>query len=118
VTKAFKIDRVSKVLGQRVQQFRKARRFSQQRLADQLGVSFQQVQKYECGANRISVPMLLCISEALKIPVMQLLDTQSPENDIPLKCALAFAQIQDAKSREHVASIWYEIALMAARLKE
>ena len=39
-----------------------------------LGLSFQQVQKYETGANRISAAMPLAIAQALDAPVALLLD--------------------------------------------
>jgi transcriptional regulator with XRE-family HTH domain len=42
---------------------------SQERLADLLGVTFQQVQKYEKGVNRIAASRLFDISGALEIPV-------------------------------------------------
>src|SRR5262249_42271996 len=42
---------------------------SQERLAQMLGISFQQVQKYEWGANRISASRLLEVSTALSMPV-------------------------------------------------
>lgn len=41
---------------------------SQQALAAQLGISFQQVQKYERGANRISASMLYAAARALGLP--------------------------------------------------
>jgi transcriptional regulator with XRE-family HTH domain len=43
---------------------------SQQELAEAVGVSFQQIQKYEKGANRISAALLFQIAEALKVGVM------------------------------------------------
>lgn len=42
---------------------------SQEKLGDSLGVTFQQVQKYEKGANRIGASRLQKISEILKTPV-------------------------------------------------
>jgi transcriptional regulator with XRE-family HTH domain len=42
---------------------------SQTALADRLGVTFQQLQKYESGANRISASRLWQIAEALEVPV-------------------------------------------------
>jgi transcriptional regulator with XRE-family HTH domain len=42
---------------------------SQERLADQIGVTFQQVQKYERGTNRIGASRLQTIATALAIPV-------------------------------------------------
>ena len=42
---------------------------TQQQLAGPVGVRFQQIQKYECGANRISAARLGALSEALDVPV-------------------------------------------------
>lgn len=42
---------------------------SQERLADALGLTFQQVQKYERGANRVSASKLYEIARFLKVPV-------------------------------------------------
>jgi len=47
---------------------------SQEALAEQCGVSFQQIQKYENGANRISFSRLVQIARALKCRVVDLLD--------------------------------------------
>jgi transcriptional regulator with XRE-family HTH domain len=47
---------------------------SQEGLAEQCGVSFQQVQKYENGANRISFSRLVQIARALKCRVVDLMD--------------------------------------------
>jgi transcriptional regulator with XRE-family HTH domain len=51
-------------LGTRVRTTRKTQGMSQAYLADRIGCSFQQVQKYESGANRLSVGTLLRISKA------------------------------------------------------
>jgi len=40
---------------------------TQQQLAEAIGVKFQQVQKYETGANRIAAPRLFMIAEELKV---------------------------------------------------
>jgi transcriptional regulator with XRE-family HTH domain len=42
---------------------------TQQQLADSVGIRFQQIQKYECGANRISAARLWRLSQALEVPV-------------------------------------------------
>jgi transcriptional regulator with XRE-family HTH domain len=53
-------------VGRRVRQRRKAMGVTQERLADDLGLTFQQVQKYERGANRISASKLYEIAAALQ----------------------------------------------------
>lgn len=60
---------VDKKIGERVRVRRLEISMSQEKLADLLGVTFQQVQKYEKGVNRIAASRLLDISVALEIPV-------------------------------------------------
>jgi transcriptional regulator with XRE-family HTH domain len=59
---------VDKHVGNRVRMRRLMLGISQQNLGGALGVSFQQVQKYENGANRIGASRLQRISEILKVP--------------------------------------------------
>ncbi len=56
-------------LGKRLRRRRRLLGLTQQQLADAVGVRFQQIQKYECGANRISAARLWKLSEALEVPV-------------------------------------------------
>ncbi len=56
-------------LGKRLRRRRRLLGLTQQQLADAVGVRFQQIQKYECGANRISAARLWRLSEALEVPV-------------------------------------------------
>lgn len=60
---------VDRKVGQRVRSRRLEIGMSQERLAELLGVTFQQVQKYEKGVNRIAVSRLWDISVALELPV-------------------------------------------------
>ena len=56
-------------LGRRLRRRRRLLGLTQQQLALQVGIRFQQIQKYECGANRISAARLWQLSEALESPV-------------------------------------------------
>ena len=56
-------------VGRRVRSRRLECRLSQTELADRIGVTFQQVQKYEKGVNRIGAGRLQRISEVLNVPV-------------------------------------------------
>ena len=47
---------------------------TQAQLADKLGVTFQQVQKYEKGVNRLSAAMMVRIAEVLKVDVQYFFD--------------------------------------------
>lgn len=59
------VDRLDVALGENVRWLRRQRNMSQQDLGRALGVSFQQVQKYERGTNRISFSTLMRVREAL-----------------------------------------------------
>lgn len=61
-------------LGAAVRIRRRTMGISQEALAEQCGVSFQQIQKYENGANRISFSRLVQIARALQCRVIDLMD--------------------------------------------
>jgi len=63
--------------GQRIKVERLARRMSQTELAERIGVSFQQVQKYESGSNRVGAGRLSRIAEVLGIPVGAFFETDA-----------------------------------------
>lgn len=65
-------DPIDASVGARIRLTRKIRGWSQQALAEAVGVSFQQVQKYERGTNRVSASMLVRIAAALGVSVAEL----------------------------------------------
>jgi transcriptional regulator with XRE-family HTH domain len=77
-------------VGKRVRERRMLLGWSQQRLAEALGVSFQQVQKYERGANRFSSSMLAATAKALEVPISHLFeDRHRNEPEAPFADLLA-----------------------------
>lgn len=56
-------------VGKRLRRRRRLLGLTQQALGDMVGIRFQQIQKYECGANRISAARLFELSEALTVPI-------------------------------------------------
>ncbi len=61
-------------VGTRVRLRRKTSKMSQEQLGDQLGITFQQVQKYERGTNRVGASRLWKISQVLEVPVQYFYD--------------------------------------------
>jgi len=61
-------------IGQRLRRARLAKGLTQTGLADKIGVSFQQVQKYENGSNRVSSSRLVGITNTLGVPVTYFYD--------------------------------------------
>lgn len=70
-------------LGAAVRIRRRTIGMSQEALAEQCGVSFQQIQKYENGANRISFSRLVQIARALRCRVVDLMDVlDTPDREM------------------------------------
>ena len=67
-------DSVDVHVGQRLRVRRSLMGMSQEKLADSIGLTFQQIQKYERGVNRISAGRLFQFSKILDIPVSYFYD--------------------------------------------
>jgi len=109
-------------VGQRVRARRRELKISQQALSDEIDVTFQQVQKYERGANRISASKLFGISQVLGVPmdyffeglpVFEASDDLSAEQDASafvrsregVALAAAFSTLSPAKRRFFVSAV-------------
>lgn len=78
-------DPVDVHVGSRVRLRRKLLGMSQERLGESIGLTFQQVQKYERGANRIGVSRLHQLGRVLEVPVSFFFDDapESVDIDVP-----------------------------------
>lgn len=56
-------------IGKRLRRRRRLLGLTQQQLAGSIGIRFQQIQKYECGANRVTAGRLYELAVALNVPV-------------------------------------------------
>lgn len=70
-------------LGAAIRLRREALGVTQAALADKIGVTFQQVQKYERGLNRVAASRLVGIALALETSVGELLDETTANDDKP-----------------------------------
>ncbi len=100
-------------VGKRLRTARTVRGISQEQLGDHFGISFQQIQKYENGSNRIAASKLYVMSEVLGVPVAYFfegLEEAGPSDDDEstvrpgegLKFAREFAKIKNPKLRDRV----------------
>ena len=121
---------IDKHVGSRVRMRRMMLAMSQEKLGDALGLTFQQVQKYEKGTNRIGASRLQQISQILQVPVefffegAQNLGGGNGMQDAPtatyvsdflatsegLSLTKAFTRIKDAKLRRRIVDLVEEIA--------
>jgi transcriptional regulator with XRE-family HTH domain len=63
------MDEIDIHLGRRLRRRRRLLGLTQQELAHACGVRFQQIQKYECAANRMSAARLWQLAEVLEVPI-------------------------------------------------
>ena len=73
--------RIDAMVGARVRMLRERRKMSQTALGEAIGVSFQQVQKYERGANRISASALFHIARTLGVSPADFFEGLSAQDD-------------------------------------
>jgi len=124
------IDPYDGEVGLRIRSLRQSRRMSQSDLADRLGLTFQQVQKYEKGTNRVSAGRLQRIAEIFSVPVSAFFATKTHdggEGHDPFACLHttgavqlleAYDRIQDGKLRRALLELAERIALVAQRPRE
>ena len=117
-------------IGARLRTRRRQLGLSQSDLAERLGVSFQQVQKYERGANRVAASTLLAASQALNVTVGWLVgeDVVPEAGDEEVFRALAkpgamelleaFNRIPDSRTRHALVGLAREMADAALRARE
>ena len=84
-------------VGRRLRMQRKILGLSQSDLGDALGITFQQIQKYEKGTNRIGASRLLQIAKLVKVEVSYFFDGQEPkpQGDEPPNEVIAFLESPD-----------------------
>ena len=112
---------VDVAVGRNVRIWRMSRGLSQQQLANRIGVTFQQLQKYEVGANRIGTGRLVKLAAILGVPISALFegtDAAEPSRSLlalvsdsrSFRLAHAFAAIKNNKARESLVNMVEKIA--------
>jgi transcriptional regulator with XRE-family HTH domain len=76
-------------VGKRLRRRRRLLGLTQQQLAESIGIRFQQIQKYECGANRVTASRLFELSVALNVPVNYFFEGLQSMNSAPVPGAPA-----------------------------
>jgi transcriptional regulator with XRE-family HTH domain len=88
---------INQHIGSRIRTRRTLMRMSQQKLAEAIGLTFQQVQKYETGANSVSAARLHQIAEILDAPVSFFFDDFGSSKGAPtLQNAVALGDVETA----------------------
>jgi transcriptional regulator with XRE-family HTH domain len=102
-------------LGKRIRLRRVEQKISQAELGDKLGVSFQQVQKYEKGVNRVGAARLQQIASALDVPVTFFYDGDNKSREVEsllfldsafsLRLLRAYSKIKDQTVQRQLVSL-------------
>jgi transcriptional regulator with XRE-family HTH domain len=119
---------IDKHVGSRVRMRRMMLQMSQEKLGEALGLTFQQVQKYEKGTNRIGASRMQQIAQVLQVPVSFFFEeapgVSAPDGGAPspsfvsdflssadgLALSRAFTRLKDAKLRRRIVDLVEEIA--------
>ncbi|CAK02208.1 helix-turn-helix domain-containing protein [Bartonella tribocorum] len=88
-------------IGKRIRHRRISMGLSQKELGSHLGVSFQQVQKYEKGFNRVSAGRLQEIANRLEVPIHFFYADIATKEDIPTKENLSHHDQETYSEKEH-----------------
>jgi transcriptional regulator with XRE-family HTH domain len=111
-------------VGEAIRAHRLLARMSQNDLARKIGVTFQQVQKYEKGTNRVGAGRLPQIAEVLGIPVGALFKDHAGAVSVPVKLITdtaavrmltAYADIKDSSIRRNLSELVDRIAKSAKK---
>jgi transcriptional regulator with XRE-family HTH domain len=111
-------NKVDKIVGRNIRVHRLVRGMTQEGLGEKLGVTFQQIQKYEKGTNRVGSGRLYQIAALLEVPVTAFFeggDTHSTSRNaspfdlladpVSLRMVQAFSEIPDQKTRRAVLAL-------------
>jgi transcriptional regulator with XRE-family HTH domain len=107
-------------MGKKIRLRRVEQQISQSDLGEKLGVSFQQVQKYEKGANRVGASRLQQIATALDVPVTFFYDGDGKTKEVEsllfldsafsLRLLRAYSKIRDRAVQRHIVSLMEALA--------
>lgn len=110
------LSRRNENIGRQIRQLRRSCGMAQQEAADQLGISYQQFQKYETGQNRISAASLELLAEVFKVPVDRFFIKPSPLDysldKVSMRLIRLYESIRNDKLQRHLlasAEIFAEI---------
>ena len=103
------MNKIDLLVGQRIRARRHALGISQTELGEAIGVKFQQIQKYETGANRVSASRLWDIAEALDVPVAFFFEGIEDQADAPVEGNAMPADIMGDKEALDLVRSYYAI---------
>lgn len=110
LTRAEGPNEIDIAVGKNLKRIRTAQNMTQSELAEQVGVRFQQIQKYECAVNRISASRLAYIAKTLDVKVSVLFGEHNGEKnasldkmkELDVAKAVRLYMLLDSPQRSHI----------------
>ncbi|UWR22913.1 helix-turn-helix domain-containing protein [Sulfitobacter sp. S190] len=108
---------VDEHVGRKLKQIRTLRRFSQTEVANKLGLSFQQIQKYEIGSNRIAASRLFELAQIFDVSPSYFFEglygdesSDDPRRDPGMEIVNALAAIQDEAVKTRIVTFIEDVS--------
>lgn len=104
-------NQVDRQVGERIRRRRILLGLTQDQVADALGISYQQIQKYETGANRISAGRLAQIAEVLEVlpgwffGLAEVADAPVNSSRAVIELVRNFSKVEDERVRAHLMAL-------------
>ncbi|WP_431358325.1 helix-turn-helix domain-containing protein [Sulfitobacter pacificus] len=103
-------------VGRKLKQIRTLRRLSQTDVARKLDLSFQQIQKYEIGSNRVAASRLFELAQILDVPPSFFFDglhdnqNEAPVKDAGMEIVTALAAIKDEEIKSRIVTFIEDVS--------
>lgn len=103
-------------VGQKLKQIRTLRRLSQTDVARKLDLSFQQIQKYEIGSNRVAASRLFELAQILDVPPSYFFEglhdntNEAPTSDPSMEIVSALASIKDEAVKSRIVTFIEDVS--------
>ena len=110
-------ENINSQVGARLRTRRQLMGLTQEKLAEQLGVTFQQVQKYENGSNRISASRLFELAGLLNVPLSYFFEDSTTLAAVAEETTALDADIMSRKETVDLVRAYYALSSPEARRK-
>lgn len=105
--------KVDQQVGEKIRELRIAQNLTLSELGQELGISHQQLQKYETGTNRLSAGMLSSVARALRVPIAELFqasdaasqDQRDPVSEARARCHALIDRTNSVPKLETMAKV-------------
>ena len=103
-------DEIDEHLGRRLRRRRRLLGLTQLQLAEACGVRFQQIQKYECAANRMSAARVWQLAQILEVPISYFYEGLGPQREVRAREGEAQREVFTRKETRDLIRAYYSLS--------